>query len=148
MAISSNVTVRLPASLRAAAEEIAKADGTTLNQFIVMAVAEKVAVLRTADYLAECAKRADFEAFDRFMSRETEAPRAPMMGPEGWRMAGSTVAASAGRRAEYRRTPLSVQPHFRSCAKPLRCSRTRTLRYVFTDSTILPMSSLTHKVLC
>jgi uncharacterized protein (DUF1778 family) len=77
MGTSSNVALRLPASLKAAAEEVAKADGTTLNQFIVMAVAEKVAALRTADYLAERAKRADLEAFDRFMSRETGAPPRP-----------------------------------------------------------------------
>ena len=77
METSSNVALRLPASLKAAAEKAAKADGTTLNQFIVVAVAEKVAALRTADYLAERAKRADFEAFDRFMSRESGAPPRP-----------------------------------------------------------------------
>lgn len=77
MGTSSNVALRLPASLKAAAEKAAKADGTTLNQFIVVAVAEKVAALRTADYLAERAKRADFEAFDRFMSRESGAPPRP-----------------------------------------------------------------------
>jgi len=40
---------RLPASLKAAAEKVAKEDGTTLNQFITVAVAEKLAALRTAD---------------------------------------------------------------------------------------------------
>jgi uncharacterized protein (DUF1778 family) len=77
MGTSSNVALRLPASLKAAAEKAAKDDGTTLNQFIVLAVAEKLAALRTADDLAERAKRADFEAFDRFMSRETGAPPRP-----------------------------------------------------------------------
>ena len=66
MGTSTNVTLRLPASL--------KADGTTLDQFIALAVAAKVAALRTADDLAARAKRADFEEFDRFMSRDTGAP--------------------------------------------------------------------------
>ena len=77
MGTSTNVTLRLPASLKAAAEEVANADGTTLDQFIALAVAEKVAALRTADYLAARAKRADFGAFDRFMSRDTGAPPRP-----------------------------------------------------------------------
>jgi hypothetical protein len=64
----------LPASLKRAVEEIAREDGTTLNQFIVSAVAEKLAVLKTADYFAKRAARADFAVFDRLM-RSGEAPR-------------------------------------------------------------------------
>jgi hypothetical protein len=52
---TSNVALRLPASLKATAEEVAKADNTTLNQFIAAAVAEKLAALKTADYFATCA---------------------------------------------------------------------------------------------
>lgn len=74
---TANFALRLPASLKAAAEKVAKADGTTLNQFIVTAVAEKVAALRTADYLKERADRAGFDAFDRFMSRKNGAPPRP-----------------------------------------------------------------------
>jgi|SRR5580704_248475 uncharacterized protein (DUF1778 family) len=71
---SSNYALRLPASLKRAVEEIAREDGTTLNQFIVSAVAEKLAVLKTADYFAKRAARADFAVFDRLM-RSGEAPR-------------------------------------------------------------------------
>ena len=46
--------------------DFAREDGTTLNQFIVSAVAKKLAALKTADYFAERAVRADFRAFDRF----------------------------------------------------------------------------------
>ena len=77
MGTTSNFALRLPASLKAAAEQVAKADGTTLNQFIAMAVAEKLATLRTADYLKERGTRADLEAFDRFMSREKGAAPRP-----------------------------------------------------------------------
>ena len=55
----SNYALRLQASIKKEAERLAKAEGTTLNQFINVAVAEKVAALRTADYFRERAKRAD-----------------------------------------------------------------------------------------
>jgi hypothetical protein len=72
---TSNYALRLPASLKRAVEEVAKEDGTTLNQFIVSAVAEKLAALKTADYFAKRAARADFAAFDRLMKRRGgEAP--------------------------------------------------------------------------
>lgn len=66
---SSNYALRLPASLKRAVEEIAREDGTTLNQFIVTAVAEKLASLRTAEYLATRGKRGNKEAALTFLSR-------------------------------------------------------------------------------
>lgn len=59
MTIASNYALRLPASLKAELERVARGDGTSLNQFIVTAVAEKLATLRTADFFAERAARAD-----------------------------------------------------------------------------------------
>ena len=55
----SNYALRLQASIKKEAERLAKAEGTTLNQFINVAVAEKVAALRTVDFFRERAKRAD-----------------------------------------------------------------------------------------
>ena len=55
----SNYALRLQASLKAEAERLAKAEGTTLNQFINVAVAEKIAALRTADYFRERTRRGD-----------------------------------------------------------------------------------------
>jgi uncharacterized protein (DUF1778 family) len=77
MGTSSNYALRLPASLKSAAENVAREDGTTLNQFIVTAVAEKVSALKTAAYFAERAKRADVAEFDRFMSRDGGQPPQP-----------------------------------------------------------------------
>jgi hypothetical protein len=77
MGTSSNYALRLPASLKAAAERVAREDGTTLNQFIVTAVAEKLAALRTADYFAERAARGDLDAALRFMSRGGGEPPRP-----------------------------------------------------------------------
>ena len=86
MSTTSNYALRLPASLKRAVEEMAREDGTTLNQFIVSAVAEKLAALKTADYFAERAGRADFATFDRLMKRRGgEAPRAGDEIPQGYR---------------------------------------------------------------
>ncbi|ATQ70984.1 toxin-antitoxin system HicB family antitoxin (plasmid) [Methylosinus sp. 3S-1] len=66
--------LRLPASMKAEAEKIAAEDGTSLNQFVASAVAEKVSALRTARYFAEKKGRTDWSAFDRIMRREGGAP--------------------------------------------------------------------------
>jgi hypothetical protein len=50
--------LRLPKSVKAEAEALSKADGTSLNQFVATAVAEKIAVLKTAAYFEERANRA------------------------------------------------------------------------------------------
>ena len=43
MGTQSNYALRLPISLKSGAEQMAREDGSTLNQFIVSAVAEKLA---------------------------------------------------------------------------------------------------------
>ena len=72
--------------LSKAIEEVARKDGTTLKQFIVSAVAEKLAALKTADYFAKRAARADFRAFDHLMRRRSgEAPQPDDEVPENYR---------------------------------------------------------------
>ena len=66
--------LRLPRSLRAAIERVAKRDGTSINQFVVMAAAEKLAVLDTQDYFRSRVERADLQAFDRIMARAGGQP--------------------------------------------------------------------------
>ena len=80
MGTSSNYALRMPASLKQGATEFARADGTTLNQFIVSAVAEKLAALQTANYFAERAARGDIEQALAFLSREGGV--APALGDE------------------------------------------------------------------
>jgi hypothetical protein len=77
MATTSNYALRLLASLKAEAEQVAAAEGTTLNQFINVAVAEKLAALRTERYFKERAKRADLKAFDRFLDTAGDEPPRP-----------------------------------------------------------------------
>lgn len=58
----SNYALRLPASLKCGAEQMAREDGSTLNQIIVSTVAEKPAALKTADYFAQRAANGDLNA--------------------------------------------------------------------------------------
>ena len=75
--LSAAYPLRLPVSIKAFAEKVAAAEGTSLNQFIASAVAEKLAALRTADFFEERKSRADWPAFDRLMNRRGgEPPRA------------------------------------------------------------------------
>ncbi len=66
--------LKLPASVKAAATRLAKADGVSLNQFIAVAVAEKVGVLETAEEFlrrrAGKAKPRDLLRFTRKAGRE------------------------------------------------------------------------------
>ena len=74
---TSTYPLRLPVSIKSEAERLAAAEGISLNQFVASAVAEKVAVLRTASYFAERRGHADWEAFDRLMDRLHGAPPRP-----------------------------------------------------------------------
>ncbi|MBS0366226.1 MAG: toxin-antitoxin system HicB family antitoxin [Proteobacteria bacterium] len=76
MKTPSNYALRLPASLKKTAQAAAREDGSTLNQFIVTAVAEKLAALKTAEYFADRAARGDKSRALRFLRRNGgEAPR-------------------------------------------------------------------------
>jgi hypothetical protein len=66
--------LRLPLSLKAAVEKLSKKDGTSLNQFVVVAVAEKVSAMATAEMFLARRGRADMEAFDRIMNRDGGEP--------------------------------------------------------------------------
>ena len=86
MASSGNYALRLPASLKKAVEAVAREDGTTINQFIVSAVAEKLSALETADYFAERAARGDIDAALRILARPGgEPPRSGDEIPPGYR---------------------------------------------------------------
>lgn len=76
MTKASTYPLRLPRSVKAAVEKIAKAEGISLNQFVATAVAEKLSAMNTAAFFAERAKRADMAEFRRILTRDGgEAPR-------------------------------------------------------------------------
>ncbi len=63
----ANYSLRLQPSLKAAAERLAEADGTSLNQFINVAVAEKLSALETEAFFKARAAKADEAAFFAFL---------------------------------------------------------------------------------
>ncbi len=69
--------LRLPRSLKAAAERLAREEGTSLNQFVAMAVAEKVAALETAAFFERHRSRADMRIFMRILNRPGGEPPRP-----------------------------------------------------------------------
>ena len=66
--------LRLPRSLKDAVVRLSKQDGTSINQFVTTAVAEKVSALETARFFRDRRARADFKAFDRIMNRRGGKP--------------------------------------------------------------------------
>jgi hypothetical protein len=76
----STYPLRLPRSVKAAVEKLAKEEGVSLNQFVATAVAEKLAAMRTAAFFAERRERADLEAFRAILARKGGQP--PKAGDE------------------------------------------------------------------
>ena len=73
----STYPLRLPTSLKTAVAEISKADGTSINQFVTTAVAEKLSAMRTAEFFTERAARADIAAARRLLRRDGGQPPEP-----------------------------------------------------------------------
>ena len=59
----STLSLRLPESLHNSLKRAADEDGISINQFISLAVAEKLSALQTYDIIAERAKGASRESF-------------------------------------------------------------------------------------
>lgn len=76
MTTKSTYPLRLPRSVKAAVEKIAREEGVSLNQFVATAVAEKLSAMNTAAFFAERARRADPAEFRRILERHGgEEPR-------------------------------------------------------------------------
>jgi HicB family len=72
----ANYSLRLQPSLKAPAERFALNEGTSLNQFINVAVAEKLSALDTERYFKDRARDASREDFLAFLdSAQDEMPR-------------------------------------------------------------------------
>jgi hypothetical protein len=74
----STLHLTLPQSLREQVEALAQQEGISINEFITLAVAEKLATLATADYLAERAKRGSREKLLAVLAK------APDVNPEDY----------------------------------------------------------------
>jgi hypothetical protein len=72
----TSYTLRLQASMMEELKKVVAEEGTTINQFINVAVAEKLSALRTAGYFKERAARADMAVFWEILEKAgTEEPR-------------------------------------------------------------------------
>jgi hypothetical protein len=65
----SNVALRLRASLLEEARRVSDSEGVALNQFINVAVAEKLSALRTEEYFRERSGRADIARARQILKR-------------------------------------------------------------------------------
>ena len=70
----STYPLRLPASLKAAVAEISEEEGTSINQFVTMAVAEKISAMKTAEFFAARSAKGDIEAARRLLRRDGGQP--------------------------------------------------------------------------
>jgi hypothetical protein len=68
MAVST-ISLRIPDSLHRRVRELVAEEHISINQFITLALAEKVAALTAVDYLQERAKRGDRVKFERAMGK-------------------------------------------------------------------------------
>lgn len=66
--------VRLPESLHEYVRELAKRDNVSINQFILLAISEKVSALMTEDYIKQRAERGDRAKFEAALSKVGDVP--------------------------------------------------------------------------
>ena len=80
MKASSTFPLRLPRSIKAAVEKVSKQDGTSINQFVATAVAEKLAVMDAEQFFRSRQSRGALKKFDAIMKRKGGLP--PRAGDE------------------------------------------------------------------
>ncbi|MBX7235633.1 MAG: hypothetical protein K1X65_14700 [Caldilineales bacterium] len=67
----TTLSLRLPDSLHKGLKDIVQREGTSINQFVTLAVAEKLSALLTEEYLLQRAQRGDRAAYLKALA---EAP--------------------------------------------------------------------------
>ena len=73
----ANYALRVPESLFAYARQVAEEEHVSMNQFFVMAIAEKVSALKTETYFRERQARGDLAAFDQWLAASPKAEPVP-----------------------------------------------------------------------
>jgi hypothetical protein len=76
----TNYALRVPESLYTYARKVAEEEHVSMNQFFVMAIAEKVSALKTETYFRERQSRGELNAFDTWLNTSPDAE--PMAGDE------------------------------------------------------------------
>ena len=73
----STISLRLPESLHKAVRELAQKENISINQFITLALAEKLSALATEDYLGARAVRGDRNKFEAALGKVADLPPDP-----------------------------------------------------------------------
>lgn len=79
----SNLSLRLPATLHQEVRELAQKEGISVNQFIMVAVAEKASALRTMAYLQRQTRQEALETMHRILQKVPDVPPLPGDEKEG-----------------------------------------------------------------
>ena len=74
----SALNLRLPESLHEQVRLLSRQERVSINQFIALAVAEKVAAIKTLDYIEQRAKRGDRAAFDNVLEKIARSNHPPL----------------------------------------------------------------------
>jgi hypothetical protein len=70
-------SLRLSVFLKMALEDLAEQNGSSLNQFLVMAATEKLSAMKSEEFFASRRSRADGAKFLRLLNREGGEPLRP-----------------------------------------------------------------------
>jgi hypothetical protein len=73
----SALSLRLPKSLHAQLKELAQEEGISVNQFVMLAVAEKVASISTIEYLEKRARRGNREKLLEILNKARDVEPEP-----------------------------------------------------------------------
>ena len=74
---TATYSLRLPMSLKTALAQISKEDGTSINQFVTTAVAEKICAMKTAEFFTSRAAEGDVRAALKILNRQGGQPPDP-----------------------------------------------------------------------
>lgn len=70
----SSLNVRLPHYLHEQLRQLAQREGISMNQFITLAIAEKITALESVDYWQARAKRVDQAAYQQVLAAVPNVP--------------------------------------------------------------------------
>ncbi len=72
----TTISLRLPESLHEVVRELVKQEGGSINHFVTLALAEKVAALQTETYLRERAQRGEATKFRAVLAKVADVTAA------------------------------------------------------------------------
>lgn len=73
----NTLSIQLPDSLYKSLQKLAEQDGVSLDQFVALAVAEKISALTTEAYLQERANRGDRTKYEAVLAKVTDGEPEP-----------------------------------------------------------------------